>query len=72
MPLPGSLCSLHVLTLFLSDVDVGTGTVEVDGRKEHIEPGSLIFVAKNQVHRFCDYKEDLSLLVAFSPRFTGD
>ena len=45
----------------------GRATVEVAGERRPVQPGSMIFVAKDVDHRFVDIEEDLSLLVFFAP-----
>jgi mannose-6-phosphate isomerase-like protein (cupin superfamily) len=45
----------------------GRATVEVAGEHRPVQPGSMIFVAKEVDHRFVDITEDLSLLVFFAP-----
>ncbi len=45
----------------------GRGTIEVQGQTREIHPGSVIFVPAKAEHRFQDIKEDLALLVLFSP-----
>lgn len=50
----------------------GEGTVEIDGERTPVRPGSVIFVAKHIEHRFMEYPEGLTLLVVFAPaRGTG-
>ncbi|MGH2614280.1 MAG: cupin domain-containing protein [Thermomicrobiales bacterium] len=48
-------------------VVAGRATVEVAGEKRPVQPGSMVFVAKDVDHRFVDIEEDLSLLVFFAP-----
>ena len=45
----------------------GRATVEVSGERRPVQPGSMIYVAKDVDHRFVDIQEDLSLLVFFAP-----
>jgi mannose-6-phosphate isomerase-like protein (cupin superfamily) len=45
----------------------GRATVEVAGERRPVQPGSMIFVAKDVDHHFVDIAEDLSLLVFFAP-----
>jgi mannose-6-phosphate isomerase-like protein (cupin superfamily) len=45
----------------------GRATVEVAAERRPVQPGSMIFVAKEVDHRFVDIEETLSLLVFFSP-----
>jgi mannose-6-phosphate isomerase-like protein (cupin superfamily) len=49
----------------------GRAELEVEGRREAVEPGSIAFVAKLAEHRFVDIVEDLELLVIFAPPETG-
>jgi mannose-6-phosphate isomerase-like protein (cupin superfamily) len=49
----------------------GHAELEVEGKREAVEPGSIAFVAKLAEHRFVDIVEDLELLVIFSPPETG-
>ncbi len=49
----------------------GHAELEVEGRREAVEPGSIAFVAKLAEHRFVDIVEDLELLVIFAPPETG-
>ena len=45
----------------------GRGVIVVDGERRPVQPGSIIFVAKEVDHRFVDIAEDLSILVFFAP-----
>lgn len=45
----------------------GRATVDVAGERRFVQPGSMIFVAKDVDHHFVDVEEDLSLLVFFAP-----
>ena len=45
----------------------GRAKLEVEGKRQAIEPGSIAFVAKLAEHHFVDIVEDLELLVIFSP-----
>ena len=45
----------------------GRATVEVAVERRLVQPGSMIFVARDVDHRFVDITEDLSLLVFFAP-----
>ncbi len=49
----------------------GHADLEVEGKREAVEPGSIAFVAKLAEHRFVDIVEDLELLVIFAPPETG-
>ena len=44
----------------------GKAKMQADGRKEALVPGSFVFVAAGEEHRFVDIEEDLELLVFFS------
>ncbi len=48
-------------------VVAGRGAIDVAGERRQVQPGSIIFVAKEVVHRFVDIEEDLSILVFFAP-----
>lgn len=45
----------------------GRATVDVAGQRRPVQPGSMIFVAKDVDHRFLNIEEDLALLVFFTP-----
>ena len=45
----------------------GRATVEVAGARRSVQPGSVVFVAKEVDHRFVEIEEELSLLVFFAP-----
>jgi mannose-6-phosphate isomerase-like protein (cupin superfamily) len=45
----------------------GRGTIEVAGERRSVQPGSIIYVARDVEHRFLDITEDLSILVFFAP-----
>jgi mannose-6-phosphate isomerase-like protein (cupin superfamily) len=46
----------------------GRATIEVAGERRPVEPGSIVFVAREVDHRFVDITEDLSILVFFAPQ----
>jgi mannose-6-phosphate isomerase-like protein (cupin superfamily) len=48
-------------------VVAGRGAIIVAGERRPVQPGSIVFVAKEVEHRFVDIEEDLSLLVFFAP-----
>jgi mannose-6-phosphate isomerase-like protein (cupin superfamily) len=48
-------------------VVAGRGAIDVAGERREVQPGSIVFVAKEVDHRFVDIEEDLSLLVFFAP-----
>lgn len=45
----------------------GRGAIDVAGERRPVQPGSIVFVAKEVEHRFVEIEEDLSLLVFFAP-----
>jgi mannose-6-phosphate isomerase-like protein (cupin superfamily) len=45
----------------------GRAELEVEGKRQAVEPGSIAFVTKHVEHRFVDIVEDLELLVIFAP-----
>jgi mannose-6-phosphate isomerase-like protein (cupin superfamily) len=45
----------------------GRGAIVVAGERRPVQPGSIVFVAKEVAHRFVDIEEDLSILVFFAP-----
>ena len=49
----------------------GRGAIYVDGENRSVEPGSIVYVAKDVEHRFHSITEDLSLLVFFAPAEGG-
>jgi mannose-6-phosphate isomerase-like protein (cupin superfamily) len=53
-------------------VIAGRGAIVIEGKRHDLEAGSLIFVPRCAEHQFVDFEKDgLSLLVVFSPNFTG-
>jgi mannose-6-phosphate isomerase-like protein (cupin superfamily) len=48
----------------------GRASIDVAGEVQQVEPGTIIFVAKNVPHRFHDIQEDLEVLVLFAPAET--
>ena len=48
-------------------VVAGRGVIDVAGERRPVQPGSIVFVAKEVDHRFVDIAEDLSILVFFAP-----
>lgn len=44
----------------------GRATALVEGERIAVEPGSVLYVAKDKEHRFVDIVEDLSVLVFFA------
>ncbi len=48
-------------------VTAGRSGFESGGRRVDVGPGSVIFVAAGEEHRFTDVTEDLALLVIFAP-----
>jgi len=45
----------------------GRAAIVVAGERRQVQPGSIVFVAKEVEHRFVDIEEDLSILVFFAP-----
>jgi quercetin dioxygenase-like cupin family protein len=45
----------------------GRASFQIGGRREEVEPGTVIFVERNVAHRFVDVTEDLTVLVFFAP-----
>ena len=45
----------------------GRGQISVSGEDRAVRPGSVVFVAAGDVHRFHSIEEDLEMLVAFAP-----
>ena len=48
-------------------VVAGRAAIVVAGERRQVQPGSIVFVAKEVEHRFVDIEEDLSILVFFAP-----
>ena len=48
-------------------VVAGRAAIVVAGERRPVQPGSIVFVAKEVEHRFVDIEEDLSILVFFAP-----
>ena len=48
----------------------GRGAIDVAGERRAVQPGSMIFVAKQVEHRFVEISADLSILVFFAPERT--
>jgi len=48
-------------------VVAGRGAIVVAEERRPVQPGSIVFVAKEVAHRFVDIEEDLSILVFFAP-----
>jgi mannose-6-phosphate isomerase-like protein (cupin superfamily) len=48
-------------------VGEGRAAIVVAGERRPVQPGSIVFVAKEVDHRFVDIEEDLSILVFFAP-----
>lgn len=49
----------------------GSGRITVGGRTHDVGPGSVIFVAALEPHRFHDFSDDLEILVVFGPAYSG-
>ena len=45
----------------------GRGSIQVAGEDREVRPGSLVFVAAHDDHRFHDIDEDLRVLVFWAP-----
>jgi mannose-6-phosphate isomerase-like protein (cupin superfamily) len=45
----------------------GRASIVAAGERRLVQPGSIVFVAKEVEHRFVDIEEDLSILVFFAP-----
>ncbi len=45
----------------------GRAAFQAGGKKESVGPGTVLFVAANEEHRFVDIAEDLVVLVIFGP-----
>ncbi|MEA2508779.1 MAG: hypothetical protein QOG21_861 [Actinomycetota bacterium] len=48
----------------------GKASINIDDNIQQVEPGALIFVAKNVDHHFQDITKDLEVLVLFAPAET--
>jgi len=48
-------------------VTAGRAVLECDGERAEVGPGSVVYVAAGEVHRFVDVTQDLALLVLFAP-----
>jgi len=48
-------------------VTAGQARVEAGGQSVRVSPGSVIFVAAGEVHRFTDITADLAAIVLFAP-----
>jgi mannose-6-phosphate isomerase-like protein (cupin superfamily) len=48
----------------------GRASIDIAGTTQEVEPGTVIFVAKNVDHRFKNIEEDLEVLVLFAPAET--
>jgi len=48
-------------------VVAGRGVIVVAGERQPVQPGSIVFVAKEIEHRFVDIEDELSILVFFAP-----
>lgn len=49
----------------------GRATLLVEESRIEVAPGSAVFVAAGVAHRFVDIQEDLTVVVVFSPPYTG-
>ncbi len=48
-------------------VTAGQASLEAGGERVRVGPGSVIYVAAGEVHRFTDITADLAVLVLFAP-----
>jgi mannose-6-phosphate isomerase-like protein (cupin superfamily) len=48
----------------------GHASIDIGGKVQRVEPGAVIFVAKNVDHHFQNIEDDLELLVLFAPAET--
>jgi mannose-6-phosphate isomerase-like protein (cupin superfamily) len=48
-------------------VTAGRARLEADGSRAPVGPGSVIYVAAAEVHRFTDVTQDFAALVLFAP-----
>jgi mannose-6-phosphate isomerase-like protein (cupin superfamily) len=49
----------------------GSGSITIAGREHRVGPGSVMFVAAHDEHRFHDFSDDLEILVIFAPAYSG-
>ncbi len=52
-------------------VVAGICAIEIDGRRDTVSAGSLVYVRKGVPHRFVDIVEDLEVVVVFAPPETA-
>jgi len=45
----------------------GKAILEIDGEKQKVGPGSILFVRANTEHSFFDIEEDLTVIAFFGP-----
>ncbi len=50
----------------------GRATLEADGQQVRVATGSVVFVDAHVPHRFVRIEEDLTVLVFFSPPYSGN
>ena len=48
-------------------ITAGRAALEADGQSAAVGPGSVIYVAAAEVHRFTDVTDDFAALVLFAP-----
>ena len=48
-------------------VHTGTATMVTDSGSAVVKPGSVIFIAAGEAHRFSDVQEDFSVIGIFAP-----
>ena len=49
----------------------GAGAFEAGGQRVDVAAGSTLYVPAGEAHRFVDISADLTVLVVFSPPYTG-
>lgn len=52
-------------------VVAGICAIEIDGRRETVSAGSLVYVPRGVPHQFVDIVEDLEVVVVFAPPETA-
>jgi quercetin dioxygenase-like cupin family protein len=48
-------------------ITAGRATLQSDGQRVQVEPGSVVYVEAGEVHSFTDITDDLAALVLFAP-----
>ncbi|MDQ4068919.1 MAG: cupin domain-containing protein [Actinomycetota bacterium] len=49
----------------------GRGSIDLEGDRARVSPGTVVYVPKGMQHRFVDITEDLDVLVVFAPPESG-